>query len=1074
LDAAGIGAARGVRAAGNLQGPERNSEASRARPASSLGGHPPMPAPSSVALLLILVWPVPKALAGVRSAAPAGPVLASSSVPARGSASAGAARVQESARESLALIAGLLERRLPELALAESQRWIERWSADPDRPLAELYLGESLFQLGRFGEAEGAFGQARRQPPAGRLGELLLRLAQCAFERSDAAACAVFCRELLALPPGPLQPAARALLGDAELSRGRAAEAEAAYAALIAAGESGPAALDALYGGAFAARDLARAEASLERAAEFRRRAPGDPRAIDLALLAADLELARGRPEAAEVALGGLAAALESLEPEVRRGRAVEVAVARARAALQGGRAEQALAALEPALAPDPQSAGGQAWRLLRARAELRAGRPAEALEGLVGLTGSEVEHLAGAALEALGRGAEAELRYLRADDARGDYAAARLALTRGAWAEARGAAERGCARPPGPLSALTSLLAGEACLFGGDASAAVAALTGALRPGAEPALEPLDRQRARRLLAWAALALEAGELLSESAALALEPEPPAPLAVELQYLLGRGAELRADAPEAARRYALALELGRGLEPRPAQRSETLWRAARLADDPEALYGRLLDEDPEGPLAPAALLALAERRAARGESAAALADYDRLLERYPDSASTGPARYGRAYLRFELGQPSAAREDLRALLARGDLTAEERAAALELDLFVGAAELAGGAAEQHLAQACRCLESLAEPTLAELPGQLERSAAASLAWVRAAAAAGGVGAARRMLAEFERHFLPPGGPLDPVLRPLAIEAVHLDLAAPAELERAEARALDLAGRAGIDEPLAEALFFVAEARFAAGQDAAAVGLYRAAEPAAGPLLEALLYKRGFAALRLEDFVGAAADFERLLAAFPNGELAGESAYLLGEARRSAGDLAGAAQGYETLLARWPRHALRQSALLRLGLARQRLGQPREALEALETWLAAAGEAPERAQAELARGRAQRASGALRPARQSLLRVLELDRGALAAEAQLELAELSRAEGALEAALTEYLKLAVLYEPGDAVARALFGAGEVLESLGRPERAREQFAELLRDYPEHPLAEAARQRLGSAR
>jgi tetratricopeptide (TPR) repeat protein len=138
------------------------------------------------------------------------------------------------------------------------------------------------------------------------------------------------------------------------------------------------------------------------------------------------------------------------------------------------------------------------------------------------------------------------------------------------------------------------------------------------------------------------------------------------------------------------------------------------------------------------------------------------------------------------------------------------------------------------------------------------------------------------------------------------------------------------------------------------------------------------------------------------------------------------------------------------------------------------LEALETWLAAAGEAPERAQAELARGRAQRASGALRPARQSLLRVLELDRGALAAEAQLELAELSRAEGALEAALTEYLKLAVLYEPGDAVARALFGAGEVLESLGRPERAREQFAELLRDYPEHPLAEAARQRLGSAR
>lgn len=1030
-----------------------------------------MRAPRALLLCLALPWgPGP-----IRPLCTWGLAPARAPHPARAAPQAPAGqRAPGSAGESPALIAGLLERKLPELALAEATRWIERLPSGPDRPLADLYQGECLFQLGRFAEAEAAFERARRAPPTGRLGELLLRLAQCGFERGDAALCAARCGELLALPASPLHAAARALLGDAELSRGRAAEAEAAYAALIASGEPGAVGLDALYGGAFSARDLGRAELALERAASFRQRLPADRRAIDLALLMADLELARGRPAVAEAALTGLSAALEALEPGERAERGAALALARARAALEQGSPERALAALEPASAPPVETAAGQAWRQLLARAALRAGRPEQALAALLGVSGSEAQHLAGAALEALGRPMEAEERYLQADDARGDYGAARLALARADWAAARQAAERGRSRPGGALAALLGLLAGEACLFGGDPPAAIEALDAALEATGAGALEPPERQRAQRLLAWAALEQGAGERVRHSATAALEPAADRALAAELHYLLGRAGELCADPREAARQYGRALELGRGLDPRPAQRSETLWRAAQLEADPEALLGLLIAEDPAGALAPAALLARAERRAARGEAEAALADYGRLLAEHPTSERADPARYGRAFLRLEAGQIAAAREDLAALLAREGLPPEQRAAALELDLFALAADFSAADPQVQLAQAGARLEALAAAPLAALPGQPARSAEAALAWVRAAADAGAIEAARRVAAQGERLLAFADAAASPALRALAIEAVHLDLAAPAELPRAEARAQELLRSTVLDEPLAEALFFVAEARFAAGEDAAAAALYRAAEPAAGPLLEALLYKRGFAALRSKEAAAASADFERLLSTFPNGELAGETAFLLAEARGLSGDLAGAAQALETLLERWPRHALRQTALLRLGLALQRLGRHDEAVARLEEWLAAAGAAPERAEAELARGRAQRASGAARPARQSFQRVLELDRGPLAAQAQLELAELSRAEGALEAALTEYLKLAVLYEPGDAVARALFGAGELLESLGRPERAREQWSELLRDYPEHPLAPAARQRLSGGR
>ena len=85
------------------------------------------------------------------------------------------------------------------------------------------------------------------------------------------------------------------------------------------------------------------------------------------------------------------------------------------------------------------------------------------------------------------------------------------------------------------------------------------------------------------------------------------------------------------------------------------------------------------------------------------------------------------------------------------------------------------------------------------------------------------------------------------------------------------------------------------------------------------------------------------------------------------------------------------------------------------------------------------EAELWRGRALAARKKTRGARQAFERVIALDRGVLAARARLGLGHMSRDEGDLDEALSQYLKVAFLYAHEAEVSEALYHAGHVASS-----------------------------------
>jgi TolA-binding protein len=87
-------------------------------------------------------------------------------------------------------------------------------------------------------------------------------------------------------------------------------------------------------------------------------------------------------------------------------------------------------------------------------------------------------------------------------------------------------------------------------------------------------------------------------------------------------------------------------------------------------------------------------------------------------------------------------------------------------------------------------------------------------------------------------------------------------------------------------------------------------------------------------------------------------------------------------------------------------------------------------------------------------------------------GLFGARARLELGKLDSAAGRHEEALAQHLKVALLYEGGDIVAEALVLAGGELEALGRVDKARARYSEVLEKHSKSPFTARARERLAA--
>lgn len=979
-------------------------------------------------------------------------------------------------------IVGLCEQGLHEMAAQEAADFLREHRGHARTEHARYRLATSLFELGRTADArphlERLFGFDDFEFAA----EVAFRLGQCELERErfDAAQSA-FERTIESGRDYLTWPATQ-LLGDAHFGAQRWVEAERAYAAVLAAEAEEARAwqAEAARGSAWCAFRTERWDETIAKAGAAKRRVEADV-VPELDFLIGEAELEAGRPRRAITALervtsGEFAtAALRSrgfahaelaeheaaarafgslLEREPEGSFAAEAALMVGVSWLEAGRPELAREAY--AQARLPETAEAELWR---ARVELANDAAAAALEALdratrrpggAGLQ-ADIAALRGEALIALDRGADAARAFETAGDDYGAHAAAIAWLEAGRPDEAVRVARahlRGRSGAPadGPYLQRLELALGEALFRSGRYDEA--------RPTFEALLDPARGcgedvvARALSRLGWCHY--ESGR---PDAAVApferlVRELPRTPEADEGTYMWGRAA-CDAGHPD------VAAEVWRGYL---RDGSRALHRADCLLGLAEVETGTKREERLEAVVelvdderAASALYDLGESRAAREDPRAAARAYRRLIEQHPDSVRVPAARYGLAWLAFEQERVAEAIAELDALLA-SSVAPDLRLAALELKVWCERAEgrpEAAFGAFQELTTLCADERRIFEAghATAQVFVDAEREDFAVALYdelIRGLDDERWTGSAR-----VERAYL-------------ALEADDRETA-----DRLVRRALEGApDHAGARE----AAFFVGEAHFAAGDDERAIAAYRLAARDGGPAAEQAAYKLGFCLLRAERPAEAAGAFDALVERFPESELAGEGLFLCGEAHYRAGAFDAAALVLRRVVDEHPRHATRPKALFRLGLACGELGAWRDCDRALAELAQRAPDFPQIAEAEHWRGRARLELGDERGARSAWDRVVDLDRGVWAARARLSLGKLFRSAGQLDAALSEFLKVALLFAHEDEVAEALWLAGCTLADDGDDERAAEQLRKLVRDHPRTSWAEQARERL----
>ena len=978
-------------------------------------------------------------------------------------------------------IVGLCDQKLFDLAAKESADFLREHRGHARSEHARYRLATSLFELGRRDEARASLERLNALDGFEFAPEVAFRLGQCELERQrwDAAASAF--ERALESERDYLKWPATALGAEAHFRAGRYDDAELRYESVWASKDEAAREWrdEAGRGSAWCAFRTERWDACIARSARVRSVLSDPEVRAELDFLIGESELEAGRPQRAIAALERVTsgtyqpAALRSrafahagLEQHARAAQvftelirtapagpfAAEAALWIGVSWLEAGESARAQAAFADERVP--QTAEAELWR---ARAALAVGQPDAALQALVRAeqwpgaraVRGNLAAVRGEALIALGRGSEAARAFETADDDYGAHAAAIAWLDAGQPEEAVRVARAHLqqrARDDGPYVQRLELALGEALFALQRYEPARQAFEGLLDGPRAAAEDVLARSLSR--LGWCHYESQRQAQASAAFERLSREFPEAPEADEALYMWGR-------AEQDAGRSNVASEVWKRYlaeDERQAHRADCLLGLAEIETGEQrearlsAVAGLVDDER-----AARALFELAEARAARGAGAAAERAYRRLIEEHAQSDRVPAARYSLAWMHFEADRAPDAIAELERTLA-ADIPRDLRTAALELKVWCerahGRPEAAFGAF-QELTQLCSDERRI-----------FEAGHATAEVFVSAARADFAVALYDELIRGLD----------DPSWSSAArVERAYLALA---DKDRATAdRLIEQALERTPDHPSAlEASFFVGEAHFDAGDDENAVIAYRrAASDSEAPAAEEALYKLGFTLLRADRPDEAATSFERLAAEFERSELRGESLFLAGEAHFRLGAFESAAKLLQRALEEYPRHATRPKALFRFGLATGELGRWRECDQALTDLARTEPEFAQRAEAELWRGRALAAQGNPRAAQAAWSRVVEFDRGVFAARARISLGRQHRAAGELDAALSEFLKVALLFAQADEVAEALWLAGCTLSEDGEEELANEQFQTLIRDYPESSWAERARVR-----
>ncbi|MEM7308198.1 MAG: tetratricopeptide repeat protein [Planctomycetota bacterium] len=998
-------------------------------------------------------------------------------------AAAGSAwnRQAEDGDEQYRLLAGLADKDMHEMVVREGEAFLRRFSDHPKRDLARYRLATSLFELERISDALPHFRELVRLRGFEYGPESWFRLGQCQLDAGQAEAAAASFAKVIESGKEYLQEHALFLRADAAFRMEDFPAAERGYAEVLERGRKGEYARDASSGLAWCAwkrGDLSQAVQRIERHLGRYEAGGDDPYSAELRVLLGEAHLQTGAPQRAleafrgvqspaqaDAAQRGIAFALADLGDHAGAARvfgellerspegpfAAEAALHRGIHLLRDGRPEDAARALNA-----PAAGGGPEVLYWRAQAQSQAGDARAALASLEQALKrspddelrARIQMARGDALSALGRDDDAIAAYGAAGSAYSLHAAAVAALNGGDAAEAIRIGEELLSRFPGSeYEERTRVVLGEAHFARGDYGAAERTLEG-LPTGAQDAGL---RARAQSRVAWCRYLQGDTEAAAREFARLVRDHGDAPEAEEALYMEGRAREEAGDNAGSVRawntyvsRYAAG-----------ANRAEALVGLGRLTPLADAAkhIERLLNEAPESALLPQALYELGERASAAGQLPTAKASYEALLAHSEAGPLASPGRYGLAWCLVQEENYAEAAALLDSI--RADFGASDELRTSGTELLVWVWRRAGE--PQKSAQAWQALARLTDDE--QRLFQAAKTAALALR------DAGDPRAAQKLLNQLLEEIRSPELAVEAL-----VEGAYLALEAD-DVDRAEAQVKVAERRAPGHPKLAEASFFVGEARLESGEDARAIQLYEAACAPGSPVMDLALYKRGFAELRREKPKAAEAALAQLVADHGESDLWGEGLFLLGEARFRLDRFEQAAEDLERLRRERPRHEVLPKALFRLGLCYAQLERWDPCDRTLSALLKDNPRFENLAEAELARGTALVALERPRAARQALGRVLSLDgESVLAARAHLQLGRLARGEGDLDEALSEFLKVAVLFAADEEVAEALYRAGACLEEQGKQNTARERYREAADKYGKTAFGGRARARL----
>ena len=979
--------------------------------------------------------------------------------------------------DSYRFLAGLVDKGLFDLAAKEGNKFLEQHASHPKADLARFRLAGALFELKRNPEAAGHYAKLAKLEGFEYRAESNFRLGQCQLDAGQLDAAKQAFREVQQLGQAYLNGPATFFLGETEFRQGDLKAAEAHYASFLKEHKDAEYLAAARRGLVWCAWKSQATELTIQRAKDFLKRHGEEPGSDEMRILLGEALLEQDQPQEALLSFrevrsqeygdahrrgAGFALAAQGehaaaagefalLLRDFPKSRfAAEARLQLGLQALRSGNTEAALRALT--LATRDRDPEAYYW-LAEAQRESGDSRAAlGALEAALKLDPeaalqARIHGARGDLLSALGRSDEALAAYSESGSDYALYAAAVTSLNEGDHGRAVDLVERMLQLNPKSKYRLQALLVrGEAHFSAGRGEQAIAAFREVLENQPEGA----QAAQAMARIAWSHYQAERPAEALASFERLVQTYPQEESSQEGLYMLGRIALELGQKPralEAGRSYLKRYSAG-------AQRAEVLF-ACGQAESAEAslpYFERLIREQPEHDLVAAALLELGDRRSKLGQLEAAMLNYQELLQSQPNSELLPEARYGLGWCLYSTGNFQGSAEQLNQAAGHRRASKALRGAALELAVWAHskAGDPLGASAAWRALRALGGDQNASFESLRTVLG----------AWSAAQKPQQAQGLLQEFLQAAEDPELTTKALLESAY--LALESGDLALA-ESRVQRAEDTSRVVAG-------VAEACFFVGEARFAEGDHERAAKLYQGALREPNPMHANAFYKLGFALMEQGDMAAAAEAFGGLVEQHAESELFGEALFLRGEAQYQLKALEACILSFGRLLKEAPEHQVLPKALFRMGIAQGQLERWPECETSLTLLARKAPEFPNLSEAELWRGRALAAQRKRRAARQAFERVLSLDKGELAARARLGIGKLLEAEGRGEEALSEYLKVAYLYAHDEEVAEALFRAGTCLEAQGNREQASAQYEEVLAKHPKAAFASQAKQRL----